>query len=187
MRKQKCWQNGRFTDATLMIYLDSNGFYTRPLQLAQRPLIRCSGTSNRFYMCNFAVIGAFISYDSHLNLFGRQCRCSAEVLWFGPSRFVLLDHQLRLVAVVSQLSHQARHWTSPVLLTNQLSGIAGSVGVSLLRAGQEILLYFAWVVDDAKCIVVTRVCMSVCVSVCLSVCLSACPRPYAHTTARTRM
>jgi len=40
-------------------------------------------------------------------------------------------------------------------------------------------LHFAWVVDDAKCIVVTRVCVSVCVSVC--------PRPHAHTTARTRM
>jgi len=26
------------------------------------------------------------------------------------------------------------------------------------------LLYFAWVVDDAKCIVVTRVCVSVCLS-----------------------
>ena len=41
------------------------------------------------------------------------------------------------------------------------------------------LLYFAWIVDDAKCIVVTRVCVSVC--------LSVCPRPHAHTTARTRM
>jgi len=30
-------------------------------------------------------------------------------------------------------------------------------------------------IDDAKCTVVTRVCVSVC------------PRPYAHTTARTRM
>ena len=36
-------------------------------------------------------------------------------------------------------------------------------------------LHFASVIDDAKCIVVTRVCVSVC------------PRPYAHTTARTRM
>jgi len=34
-----------------------------------------------------------------------------------------------------------------------------------------ILLHFTWVVDDAKCIVITRVC--VCVSVCLCVCLSA--------------
>jgi len=45
------------------------------------------------------------------------------------------------------------------------------------------LLHFAWVVDDAKYIVVMRVCVSVCVSVCLCVC----PRPYAHTTAQTRM
>jgi len=35
------------------------------------------------------------------------------------------------------------------------------------------------VVDDAKCIVVTRVFVSVC--------LCVCPRPYAHTIARTRM
>jgi len=32
-----------------------------------------------------------------------------------------------------------------------------------------ISLHFAWVVDDAKCIVVTSVCVFVCVSVCLSV------------------
>jgi len=48
---------------------------------------------------------------------------------------------------------------------------------------QFLLLHFAWVVDDTKCIVVTRVCVSVCVCVCLCVC----PRPYTHTTARTRM
>jgi len=37
-----------------------------------------------------------------------------------------------------------------------------------------IWAHFAWVVDDAKCIVVTRVCVSVCLSVCLcpSVCVS---------------
>jgi len=40
-------------------------------------------------------------------------------------------------------------------------------------------LHFAWVVDDAKCIVVTRVCVSVC--------LCLCPRPHAYTIARTRM
>ena len=34
------------------------------------------------------------------------------------------------------------------------------------------LLHFAWVVDDAKCIVVTRACVSVCLCVCVSVCLS---------------
>jgi len=45
---------------------------------------------------------------------------------------------------------------------------------------EEILLFnkflhFAWVVDDAKCIVVTRVCVSVCV------CLSAAVRPHYCT------
>ena len=39
--------------------------------------------------------------------------------------------------------------------------------------------------DDAKCIVITRVCVSVCVCVCVCVCLSVCPWPYAHNTART--
>jgi len=41
----------------------------------------------------------------------------------------------------------------------------------------HLLLHFAWVVDDAKCIVVTRVCVSVCVCVCL----------HAYTIARTWM
>jgi len=41
------------------------------------------------------------------------------------------------------------------------------------------LLHFAFVVDDAKCIVVTRVCVSMCV--CVSVCLSAAVRPHYCT------
>ena len=35
------------------------------------------------------------------------------------------------------------------------------------------LLHFAWVVDDTKCIVVTRACVSMCVYICLSA--AACP------------
>ena len=38
-------------------------------------------------------------------------------------------------------------------------------------------------IDDTKCIVVIRVC----VSVCLCVYLCVCPRPHAYTNARTRM
>ena len=37
------------------------------------------------------------------------------------------------------------------------------------------LLYFAWVVDDAKCIVVTSVCVFVCLSVCVCLSAAACP------------
>jgi len=44
-------------------------------------------------------------------------------------------------------------------------------------------VHFAWVVDDAKCIVVTRISVSVCLCVCVCVCL----RLYAHTAARTQM
>jgi len=36
---------------------------------------------------------------------------------------------------------------------------------SMLKHYYSTLLHFAWVVDDAKCILVTRVCVSVCVSV----------------------
>ena len=45
----------------------------------------------------------------------------------------------------------------------------------------SLLLHFASVVDDAKCIVVTRVCVSVRMCVCLSVCLSAAVRPHYCT------
>ena len=45
-------------------------------------------------------------------------------------------------------------------------------------------LHFAWVVDNAKCIVVTLVCVCVCVCVW---CVCVCPRPYVHTIARTRV
>jgi len=40
-----------------------------------------------------------------------------------------------------------------------------NISVSELRSD---LLHFTWVVDDAKCIVVMRVCVCVCLSVCLS-------------------
>ena len=43
------------------------------------------------------------------------------------------------------------------------------------------LLHFAWVVDDAKYIVVMHVCVSVCLSVCLCVCLSAAVRSHYYT------
>ena len=43
----------------------------------------------------------------------------------------------------------------------------------------QTLLRFAWGVAEAKCTVVTAVCVFVCVSVCQS--------PHSHTTARTRM
>jgi len=40
-------------------------------------------------------------------------------------------------------------------------------------------LHFAWVIDNAKCTMVTRICVSVCLSVCLSVaaCLHYCTDP----------
>ena len=47
----------------------------------------------------------------------------------------------------------------------------------LVNKSCAYLSHFAWVVDDAKCILVTRVCVSVCL----------CPLPHAHTTARTRI
>jgi len=52
--------------------------------------------------------------------------------------------------------------------------------VAALFAGlYSYLLHFEWFVDDAKCIVVTRVCVSVCLFVCLSTaaCLHYCIVP----------
>ena len=46
-----------------------------------------------------------------------------------------------------------------------------------------VLLRFAWVVDDAKCIVVTRVCVSVCLSVCMSVCIN---REFVTSAKKTK-
>ena len=71
----------------------------------------------------------------------------------GDAARLVTDRPLRRLAVTTQL-HSAAH-----------------------------SLHFARVVDDAKCIVVTRVC----VCVCLSVCLCVCPRPHAYTIARTQM
>jgi len=45
------------------------------------------------------------------------------------------------------------------------------VSTSCKNISVSILLHLAWVVDDAKCIVVMRVCVSVCVCVCMSVCV----------------
>ena len=52
---------------------------------------------------------------------------------------------------------------------------------SILMMYVITLLHFAEVVDNAKCLVVTRVCVCVCVCVCLSVCLSAAACPYYYT------
>ena len=45
--------------------------------------------------------------------------------------------------------------------------------VAAVDNSQQLLLHFACVVDDAKCIVVTRVCVYVCLSVCLSAAVRA--------------
>jgi len=51
---------------------------------------------------------------------------------------------------------------------------AAPLGTTLMLSRRH-LLCFAWVVDDAKCIVVTRVCVYVC------------SRPHAYTIAQTPM
>jgi len=48
------------------------------------------------------------------------------------------------------------------------------------------LLYFSLGIAEAKCILITSVCLTVCVCVCLSVCPSVCPSTHSHTTAWTR-
>jgi len=46
---------------------------------------------------------------------------------------------------------------------------------AVIRSMYLPLLHFAWVVDDAKCIVVTRVCVSICLSA--AACLHYCTDP----------
>jgi len=52
---------------------------------------------------------------------------------------------------------------------------------AIMCLGGAALLHYAWVVDDAKCIVVTRICVSVCLCVCVCLWL------HAYTIARTGM
>jgi len=54
-----------------------------------------------------------------------------------------------------------------------------NVATHILQRCRECWLQFAWVVDDAKGIVVTRVCVCVCLCVCLSAaaCLHYCTDP----------
>jgi len=59
----------------------------------------------------------------------------------------------------------ASQWCQPRYCQSRTSSLA------LPRWKTIRWLHFAWVVDDAKCIVVTRVCVYLCV----------CPRPHAYT------
>jgi len=77
------------------------------------------------------------------------------IMWALRRRFVATS--FFLVAVVAY-----KHWMN-ILATD-------SVG---FWCGHCNLLHFVWVVDDAKCIAVKRLCVCVCVSVCLSA--AACP------------
>jgi len=51
-----------------------------------------------------------------------------------------------------------------------------SPGTKLSKFGTLVVTFRVSRIDDAKCVLVTRVCVSVCL-----------PSPHSHTTARTRM
>ena len=59
------------------------------------------------------------------------------------------------------------------------------VGLTLMMMMTIIITFCVSRIDDAKCIEVTRVCVSVCVCVCVCVRVSAAVRP--HYCTRTRM
>ena len=85
----------------------------------------------------------------------------------------VMDMPQMLLRVKSCL--RKRSWTdwSVEVCAAEADNSGGRLPVNIRHARHATrLLHFAWVVDDAKCIVVTRVCVCVCVSVCLSVCLS---------------
>jgi len=64
------------------------------------------------------------------------------------------------------------------LLQTAVEGISGNA-TPKDTSSRLRLLHFAWVVDDAKCIVVTRVCMSVCVCLSAAACPHYCTNPDA--------
>jgi len=133
-----------------------------------------------------------------------QCRCAACLAWC----IVLLWswQNLHLVEFLHKLKNNECHpmltwqqqprvfntclltdtyrklWSAGLLTHNALLGglklqKTDFVHMFLLSycCSSKMSLHCAWVVDDAKCIVVTSVCLCVCL------------RPYAHTTAQTRM
>ena len=68
------------------------------------------------------------------------------------------------------------HWSHLSFWGNQLTQIRmENVGLISETERRELMwsLRYTWVIDDAKCIVVTLVCVSVCLCVCLST--AACP------------
>ena len=57
--------------------------------------------------------------------------------------------------------------------TNSVKALK-DINCNTVNTFKTLVTHFAWVVDDAKCIVVTAVCV-------LYVCLSVCPSPHSHT------
>jgi len=76
-----------------------------------------------------------------------------------PRQTVLSERQKLIFYYANDHKRSERNWTVEVVTIYTLSTYSYVL---------EYLLHFAWVVDDAKCIVLTRACVSV-VSVCLSV------------------
>jgi len=77
------------------------------------------------------------------------------------------------------------NWTPSEYLMTVLSGLDTAdtdatrslsfVALAVWTESATVSLHFAWVVDDAKCIVVSRVCVSVCLSA--AACLHYCTDP----------
>jgi len=114
---------------------------------------------------------------SHLRL---QRAARRRSLW--RQRRICLRHRSSTVAdSASDWSRRIHRPTSSVrwFVTTSVHPALAYGTIELLNNRLSGFLRFAWVVDDAKCIVVTRVCVCVC--------LCVCPRSHAYTIARTRM
>ena len=119
----------------------------------------------------------------------RTMCCTALFLSLPPRTVILSDLEYMIECTVrsSVALNRLQFYHSHVILSSLLTRIvdlyvcdymcmfishfcSDSIIKPFKRICCVLLLHFAWVVDDAKCIVVTRICVSVC--------LCVCPRPH---------
>jgi len=125
--------------------------------------------------CNDIIISvqSAVSNEHFGHIFSKFCIKCENILNF---RYDQSTNNVVVLWAITKQDERAFSSTGPHAWTLRLEYVHSDDSlITLKRLLTTLLLHFVWVADDAKCIVVMRVCVSVC------------PRPYAHTIARTRM
>jgi len=99
------------------------------------------------------------------------------VLWFLLSIYLLLFSSLNLSRRRLDVYHTSTHGEFLVVNRHYHRDIQAAPSLSSSSSSSSCWLHFARVVDDAKCIVVTRVCVCVCVCMSVAACLHYCMDP----------